>query len=89
MPAWIDAFVNAHSSPAALAIVDEYLAATELSDDVRRKVLQSRDGLLRAVRVRAAFATAPEVKARRYSAGARSRRRAHRDLTPSRRNKVA
>lgn len=60
MPAWIDAFVNAHSSPAALAIVDEYLAATELSDDVRRKVLQSRDGLLRAVRVRAAFAAAPK-----------------------------
>ncbi|MBL8730398.1 MAG: ERAP1-like C-terminal domain-containing protein [Planctomycetes bacterium] len=60
MPAWLDAFVNGHSSPAALAIVDEFLATTELSDDVRKKVLQSRDGLARAVRVRAAFATAPK-----------------------------
>jgi len=57
MPAWLDAFVNGHSSPAALAIVDEFLATTELGDDVRRKLLQSRDGLQRAVRVRAAFAT--------------------------------
>jgi aminopeptidase N len=56
MPAWLDAFVNAHSSPEALAIVDKFLANTELRDDVRRKVLQSRDGLARAVRVRAAFA---------------------------------
>lgn len=56
MPAWLDGFVNGHSSPAALAIVDEFLAATALSDDVRRKLQQSRDGLARAVRIRAAFA---------------------------------
>ncbi|MFO1078161.1 MAG: M1 family aminopeptidase [Planctomycetota bacterium] len=56
MPAWIDAFVNGHDSAEALAIVDEFLATAKLSDDVRRKVLQSRDGLLRAVRIRAAFA---------------------------------
>ncbi len=55
MPAWLDAFVNAHSTPAALAIVDEFLAGTELSTDVRQKLLQSRDGLARAVRIRAAF----------------------------------
>lgn len=58
MPAWLDEFVNGHSSPEALAIVDGFLAEHELSDDVRRKLLQSRDGLARAVRVRAAFASA-------------------------------
>jgi aminopeptidase N len=55
MPAWLDGFVNGHSSPEALAIVDVFLAATELSDDVRRKLLQSRDGLARAVKIRTAF----------------------------------
>ncbi|MBL8750399.1 MAG: ERAP1-like C-terminal domain-containing protein [Planctomycetes bacterium] len=56
MPAWLDAFVNGHSSPEALAIVDDFLATTELDADVRKKLLQSRDGLARAVRIRAAFA---------------------------------
>ena len=56
MPAWLDAFVNGHSSTAALAVVDAFLAEAELSDDIRRKLLQSRDGLARAVRVREAFA---------------------------------
>jgi len=56
MPAWLDAFVNAHSDRAALQVVDAFLAEHELSDDVRKKVLQSRDGLLRAVRIRDAFA---------------------------------
>lgn len=60
MPAWLDAFVNAHSSAEALGVVDAFLAEHELSDDVRRKLLQSRDGLARAVRIRAAFATAPK-----------------------------
>ena len=58
MPAWLDAFINAHSSSEALAIVDRFVEQTELSDDVRRKLLQSRDGLARAVRIQAAFATA-------------------------------
>ncbi len=58
MPAWLDAFVNAHSTPEALAIVDAFLAERELTTDVRQKLLQSRDGLLRAVRMRAAFAGA-------------------------------
>ena len=56
MPAWLDAFVNGHSSKDALALVDAFLAEATLSDDVRRKLLQSRDGLARAVRVREAFA---------------------------------
>ena len=56
MPAWLDAFVNGHSSPAALAVVDGFLAESQLSQDVRKKLLQSRDGLARAVRIREAFA---------------------------------
>ncbi|MCK5945220.1 MAG: ERAP1-like C-terminal domain-containing protein [Planctomycetes bacterium] len=59
MPAWLDAFVNGHSSPEALAVVDAFLAEQQLSDDVRRKLLQSRDGLARAVRIREAFAPKP------------------------------
>lgn len=55
MPAWLDGFINAHSSPDALAIVDAFLAENKLSDDVRRKLLQSRDGLARAVKIRRTF----------------------------------
>jgi aminopeptidase N len=55
MPAWLDAFVNGHSTPDALAIVDAFLAERTLPLDVRQKLLQSRDGLQRAVRIRAAF----------------------------------
>jgi aminopeptidase N len=55
MPAWLDAFVNGHSSADALAIVDDFLAKAELSYDVRNKLLQSRDGLARTVRIRAVF----------------------------------
>lgn len=54
MPAWIDAFVNAHASPEALRIVDEVLArGATLAPDVRKKLLHSRDGLARAVAIRA------------------------------------
>ncbi len=55
MPAWLDAFVNGHDSAAALAIVDAFLATHSLTDDVRQKLLQSRDGLARAVRIRATY----------------------------------
>ena len=58
MPAWLNAFVNGHSSPEALAIVDKFLAETTLAPDIRNKLLQSRDGLARAVRIREAFAPA-------------------------------
>ena len=57
MPAWLDGFVNAHAEPAALAVVDEFLRRRELLPDLRQKLLQSRDGLARTVRIRAAFAT--------------------------------
>lgn len=54
MPAWIDAFINAHSSPAALDIAQRFLdeRGDDLSVDIRRKILQSLDGLERAVRIR-------------------------------------
>ena len=55
MPAWLDGFINAHSSAEALAIVDEFAHTAQLSPDVRQKLQQSRDGLWRAVRIRAAF----------------------------------
>ncbi|MBL8755020.1 MAG: ERAP1-like C-terminal domain-containing protein, partial [Planctomycetes bacterium] len=55
MPAWLDGFVNAHSSPEALAIVDEFARTHALSADVQQKLLQSRDGLARTVRIRARF----------------------------------
>ena len=60
MPAWLNAFINGHSSKAALLTVDKFLADHQLSADVRRKLLQSRDGLLRAVRIREAFAPEPK-----------------------------
>jgi aminopeptidase N len=56
LPAWIDAYVNAHSTPNALATVEEFLKpAAGLPDDVRNKLLQSADELRRAVRLRAAW----------------------------------
>jgi aminopeptidase N len=52
MPAWIDGFVNGHSTRAALEIVEAFRAAHEdLPADVRRKLLQSLDELQRAVRL--------------------------------------
>lgn len=56
MPAWLNAFINGHSSKEALAIVDKFLAERELSPDTSKKLLQSRDSLARAVRIREAFA---------------------------------
>lgn len=55
MPAWLDGFINGHSSAAALAIVDDFLGSRELPPDIRGKLLQSRDGLERAVRIQQAF----------------------------------
>jgi len=59
LPRWLDAFIGGHSSPEALRIVDEFLAANpDLPVDVRRKVLQPRDELGRAVGIRQAQGTA-------------------------------
>ena len=52
MPAWIGAFVNGHSSEAALQTVETFLSEySDLSIDIRRKILQSLDSLQRAVRI--------------------------------------
>lgn len=54
MPAWIDGFINGHSSPEALAQVEAWLAEhTDLAPDIHRKVLQSLDKLRRAVKIKA------------------------------------
>ncbi|MCC6782084.1 MAG: ERAP1-like C-terminal domain-containing protein [Planctomycetes bacterium] len=54
MPAWIDAFVNGHSSPAARDAVLAFLAShPQLDPDIVGKVNQSLDELERAVRIRA------------------------------------
>lgn len=58
MPAWLDAFVNAHADAEALQVVDEALVNGELDVDVKKKLLQSRDGLARAVRIRERFGAA-------------------------------
>jgi aminopeptidase N len=51
---WISAFVGGQTSPQALKVVDDFLAAhPDLPVDIRRKVLQSRDELERTVAVRA------------------------------------
>ena len=54
MPAWIDGFVNGHSSEVALAVVEGFLTERkDLAEDVRKKVLQSLDELRRVVAIRA------------------------------------
>ena len=52
MPAWIDAFVNGHSDREARDIVEEFLSSRDdLDPDIRLKILQSLDGLRRAVEI--------------------------------------
>jgi hypothetical protein len=58
MPAWLDAFVQAHADSGSLDVVDQALARGGLDQDVVMKLLQSRDGLARAVRIRQKFAQA-------------------------------
>ncbi len=55
MPAWLDAFVNAHADADALQIVDTALQTCDFDADVKKKLLQSRDGLARTVRIRDRF----------------------------------
>ncbi|MFQ5503717.1 MAG: M1 family aminopeptidase, partial [Planctomycetota bacterium] len=53
MPAWIDSFINAHSSRVALQVAENFLElGDDLPIDIRRKLLQSIDGLRRAVKIR-------------------------------------
>jgi aminopeptidase N len=58
LPRWVDAFVGGHASAEALAIVDGHLERNPaLPADVRRRILQARDELQRAVRIRDRFGT--------------------------------
>jgi aminopeptidase N len=52
LPTWINSFVGARADRAGLRAVDAFLAAQpELAPDVRRRILQARDELERAVRL--------------------------------------
>jgi aminopeptidase N len=54
---WLGGTLGGQSDPAALTLVDRWLAAHPgLAPDLRHKVLQSRDELERTVRIRARFA---------------------------------
>jgi aminopeptidase N len=56
LPRWLDAFIGGHASHEALRIVDEFLhGQPDLPPDVRRRVLQARDELVRAVTIRDRF----------------------------------
>jgi aminopeptidase N len=53
---WIGAFVEGQQSAEALGAVDAMLADhPAMADDLRRKILQSRDELERTVAIRRAF----------------------------------
>jgi aminopeptidase N len=54
LPRWLDSFIGGQSSPEALQVVDTYLLQNpDLPPDIRRRILQARDELERAVRIRA------------------------------------
>jgi aminopeptidase N len=52
MPAWLEAFINGQSSEGALQIVEDFLDNDRLPADIRRKLLQTLDGLQRTVMIR-------------------------------------
>ncbi|MGH7576033.1 MAG: M1 family metallopeptidase [Longimicrobiales bacterium] len=55
LPSWIDGFLSGLATEDALATVDAFLAErAALPEDIRRRVLQARDDLERAVRLRGA-----------------------------------
>ena len=54
---WLAAFLGGQTSAAALKEVQAFLRGTKLDADLRLKVLEAIDGLERAVRIRARFAS--------------------------------
>jgi aminopeptidase N len=53
LPSWIESFIGAHRSADALTVVDTFLADSPgLPEDIRRRILQSRDELERTIRLR-------------------------------------
>jgi aminopeptidase N len=55
---WLDAFIAGQTGPEALATVEDFLRRPGLDADLKLKVLESVDGLERAVRIRRKFAGA-------------------------------
>lgn len=53
---WLAAFIGGQSEPRALAAVEAALRDARLDPDLRLKVLETADGLERAVRIRARYA---------------------------------
>ena len=53
--AWLGAFLGGQTSPEAQRIVDAWLAQPGIDADLRRKVLENRDGLDRTVTIRTKF----------------------------------
>lgn len=53
--AWLGAFLGGQTSPEAQRIVDAWLAQPNIDADLRRKVLENRDGLDRTVKIRSKF----------------------------------
>jgi aminopeptidase N len=57
---WLAAFIGGQISAEALEVVQAHLRKTRLDPDLRRKVLETMDGLERTVRIRQRFAVEPE-----------------------------
>ena len=56
---WLGSFIGGQRSPAALRVIDSYLARRpDLPRDLREKILQTRDDLERTVKIREKFAGA-------------------------------
>ena len=52
---WLGAFIGGQHDPAALKVIDDYLATHRPATDLWQKILQTRDELERTVRIRRAF----------------------------------
>jgi aminopeptidase N len=56
---WLGSFIGGQRSPAALRVIDSYLASRpDLPRDLREKILQTRDDLERTVKIRQTYAGA-------------------------------
>ena len=53
--AWLSAFLDGQSTPEAQAIVNHWLTQSDIDPDLRRKVLENKDALDRAVLIRRTY----------------------------------
>ena len=76
---WLGAAIGGQSSPESLRMIDAWLTAhPTLAPDLRRKVLQARDGLERTVRIRQRFSAERVSVAKVVQGGERGAWRARR-----------